>query len=104
MENFHNKSINQTLADFKVTPEGLSDDDVTQRERTRKSDDDTKQKKHGIVWRFFEQFHDLMIIILLIAAAVSIVIGIVEKTMNEIIDGIIILAIVLMNAIFGVAQ
>lgn len=104
MENFHNKSINQTLADFKVTPEGLSDDEVTERERTRKNDDDTKQKKHGIVWRFFEQFHDLMIIILLIAAAVSIVIGIVEKTMNEIIDGIIILAIVLMNAIFGVAQ
>ncbi len=103
MESYHNKSIKQTLLDFNVTPKGLSENEVIARERT-KNNDDNKPKRHGIVSRFFEQFADLMIIILLIAAAVSIVIGIVKNTFSEIVDGLIILAIVLMNAIFGVAQ
>ncbi len=103
MKSYHNKSIEQTLIDFNVTTKGLSEKEVIERART-KSDADEKPKKHGIVSRFFEQFADLMIIILLVAAAVSIVIGIVEKTMSEIVDGLIILFIVLMNAVFGVVQ
>ncbi len=103
MKSYHNKNVEQTLLDFKVSRNGLSENEVTGRANTRKDDED-KPKKQGIVSRFFEQFHDLMIIILLLASAVSIIIGIVEKTMGEIVDGLIILAIVLMNAIFGVAQ
>ena len=45
-----------------------------------------------------------MIIILLVASVVSITIGIVERKASEIVDGLIILLIVLMNAIFGVVQ
>lgn len=103
MKSYHNKSIEQTLIDFNVTPKGLSEKEVVERALTKNNEDD-KPKKHGIVSRFFEQFADLMIIILLIAAAVSIVIGIVNKTMSEIVDGLIILLIVLMNAVFGVVQ
>ena len=102
MKNYYNKSIEQTLMEFNVTPSGLSDDEVTARALTKAPEE--KVKKHGIVSKFFEQFGDFMIIILLIAAAISIVIGIVEKELSEIIDGLIILFIVLMNAIFGVVQ
>ncbi len=103
MEKFYNKNIKDVLSNLKVDENGLSEDEVTNRAGTRKPDQQATQK-HGILYKFMEQFKDLMIIILLIAAAVSIVIGIVEKTTSEIVDGCIILGIVLMNAIFGVVQ
>lgn len=101
--NFHYKSIEETLLELNSKRSGLSSSDVIN--RTSSSFNDGKySKKNGIVSKFFEQFFDLMIIILLFASAVSIVIGIVEHSSSEIIDGCIILFIVLMNAIFGVVQ
>lgn len=103
MKSYHDKSIKQTFLDIGSRESGLTEQEVVEREHTRKSGD-LEGKKHGIVSRFFEQFYDLMIIILLVASVVSITIGIVEQTASEIIDGLIILLIVLMNAIFGVIQ
>ena len=103
MEKFHNKSVKDALTELKVSEEGLNETEVVERARTRKPDEPAV-KKHGVMYKFMEQFKDLMIIILLIAAAVSIIIGIVEKATSEIVDGCIILGIVLMNAIFGVVQ
>ena len=103
VKSYHNKNINQTFLDIGSREGGLTEQEVIEREHTRKSGD-LEGKKHGLVSRFFEQFYDLMIVILLVASVVSITIGIVEKTVSEIIDGLIILLIVLMNAIFGVAQ
>lgn len=103
MKNYHNKTIKQTFLEINSRENGLNQDEIFQRDYTRK-DCEIKGKKHGMVSRFFEQFYDLMIIILLVASLVSIVIGIVENNASEIIDGLIILAIVLMNAVFGVIQ
>lgn len=100
---YYNQSVEKVLKELNSKKEGLSEAEVVAREHTRKVDQPSI-KKHGLVSRFFEQFFDFMIIILLIASAISIVIGIVEKTAGEIVDGCIILAIVLMNAVFGVAQ
>ena len=102
MDNFyHCKSIKDTLKELRSSPIGLKSSDVVGREKVNQ---DLSSKKNGIVSKFFEQFFDLMIIILLFASAISIIIGIVENTSSEIIDGCIILFIVLMNAIFGVVQ
>lgn len=103
MEEFYRQSSEKVLRATNSRNEGLSSVEVESRVGTRRSDN-TQIKKHGLISRFFEQFFDFMIIILLIASAVSIIIGIVEKTAGEIVDGCIILAIVLMNAIFGVVQ
>lgn len=100
---YYKESSDKVLHNLVSRRDGLSEEEVIAREHTRKNDQPTV-KKHGLVSRFFEQFFDFMIIILLIASAVSIVIGIIEKTAGEIVDGCIILAIVLMNAIFGVVQ
>ena len=103
MENFHSKSINQNLLDTNSSKDGLSS--VQAKERKRDVKDETNHiKKNSIAFKFIEQFSDLMIIILLIAAAVSIAIGIIERTAGEIADGCIILFIVIMNAVFGVVQ
>ncbi|MBE5751871.1 MAG: calcium-translocating P-type ATPase, PMCA-type [Clostridiales bacterium] len=59
-------------------------------------------KKKSLVRRFFEQLADPMIIILIIAAAISGVLAVVEKEFPT--DVIIILAVVLINAVLGVFQ
>ncbi len=59
-------------------------------------------KKKSIVRRFFEQLTDPMIIILIVAAAISGALAIIEKHFPT--DVIIILAVVLLNAILGVLQ
>ena len=59
-------------------------------------------KKKSLIFRFLEQLTDPMIIILIIAAAISGVLAIVEKHFPT--DSIIILAVVLINAILGVFQ
>ena len=55
------------------------------------------KKERSIVMMFLDQFKDFLVIILMIAAVVSIVLG-------EYLDGSIILAIVILNAILGVTQ
>lgn len=103
LNDFHFKSIKDCLASLKSSQNGLSEEEAKARASTMQKTE-SNYKKHGIVSKFFEQFFDLMIIILLFASAVSIVIGIIENSSSEIIDGCIILFIVLMNAIFGVVQ
>ena len=62
-------------------------------------------KKQSWLTRFFAQFKDIMIILLLISAVISLVFGILEKNgITEFIDTIIIMAIVLLNAVLGVVQ
>ncbi len=59
-------------------------------------------KKKSLVRRFLEQLADPMIIILIVAAAISGVLAVIEKEFPT--DVIIILAVVLINAVLGVFQ
>ncbi len=63
-----------------------------------------EKKKKSLLARFFEQFKDVMIIILIIAAIVSFVVVCVEKNWGELFEPALILAIVILNAVMGVAQ
>ncbi len=61
-------------------------------------------KKHlNVLQKFLLQMKDVMVIILIIAAAVSFIVALVENT-GEYIDSIIIIAIVIVNGILGVRQ
>ena len=103
MKEFYKMNIQQTLHETKTSFSGLSENQVFMREKNILKED-FYDEKHGIVNKFFAQFFDLMIIILLLASIVSIIIGVMQNTHEEIIDGVVILAIVVMNAVFGVVQ
>ncbi len=64
----------------------------------------TEKKKKTWAGRFFEQFKDAMIIILIIASIISFVIACVEKNPKEFFEPALILLIVVLNAIMGVMQ
>jgi len=61
-------------------------------------------KKQTLLQRFASQLKDVMIIILLIAAAISFVVAIVEGHTEEFFEPVLILAIVILNAVLGVSQ
>ena len=102
------ETVLQELASNSVT--GLTSEQVLERREKYGENKLQEKKKKTLVQRFFEQFKDVMIIILLLAAAVSLGIAIYNTIANnhfdlvEMIEPFLILAIVLINAIMGVVQ
>lgn len=63
----------------------------------------SEKKKESIIIKFFKQFNDFMIIILIVASIISAVVSYVEGK-NDYLDSVIIILIVVVNAIMGVVQ
>ena len=63
-----------------------------------------EKKKKSYLQRFIDQFKDVMILILLAAAAVSFVIACLECDPGEFFEPVLILLIVILNAVMGVIQ
>ena len=82
---------------------GLTDDEVIKRQNQYGKNELQNTKKEGILLKFFKQFNDFMIIILIMASIVSAGVAWYQGE-NEYIDSIIIISIVVLNAIMGVLQ
>ena len=101
--NWFNKKVEDVEKELHTNIEtGLTDDEVKQRRDKYGLNQLKEKKKKSMLKRFLDQFKDFSIIILIIAAIVSGVVGVAEG--EGITDTIIILIVVLVNAIIGVTQ
>ena len=82
---------------------GLSEEEVLKRRKEYGNNVLQEKKKESIFVKFFKQFNDFMIIILIIASIISALVSKMQGE-NDYFDSIIIIAIVVLNAIMGVVQ
>lgn len=101
---YYKFSPEKCLALVSSKMDGLTYADVQARLAKSKELQIEKAKKSNLFIKFLRQLKELMVLILLISAVVSIIIGVTKNSPSEIVDGGIILGIVVMNAIFGVVQ
>lgn len=102
-ENWYNLSVDDTAKKLDTNCElGLSEDKVQKSRAEHGFNELQAQKKKSLLVKFLEQFKDFMIIILIIAAIISGIVGYMQG--EGVTDSIIIFIVILVNAIVGVAQ
>ncbi len=102
---FYNQSKEDVLAALGVDEKvGLNAQEAEERIAKHGLNKLKEKKKKSMLARFFDQFRDAMILILLAAAAVSFIIACVEGNPKEFFEPALILLIVVLNAVMGVMQ
>lgn len=97
-------SVRETCERLKTNSvNGLTKDEAEERIKKYGKNKLAEKKKESILVKFLKQFNDFMIIILIIAAAISAMMSYVEGS-NDYLDSVIIIFIVVLNAIMGVIQ
>ena len=87
----------ETLDDLQVTDAGLTDSQVTERRRTF-GENQLMESKRYPAWKvFLKQFQDLLVLILIGAAVISMVTDNMEST-------VVIFAVITLNAVLGTVQ
>ena len=99
-ELFYTQSKDQVLSGLETSADGLTKAEAKQRLTEYGRNELDEGEKRSLFMKFLDQFKDLMIIILLVAAALSVI----TEGMHGLTDAIIILAVVVLNAAFGVYQ
>jgi len=95
--NNHLLSVSETYQLFNTSKKGLHSAEVEERQKQYGKNELLEKKKISILVLLLHQFKDVMVIILLLAAAISFAVG-------DLKDAIVILIIVLLNAIIGFVQ
>ncbi len=95
---WYNKSIEESLLDQNVEADvGLTDTTISRRRELFGENILPKKKPKTLLEKIWEQISDFMIIVLILAAAVSLFVG-------EYIDALVIVAIIALNATMGIVQ
>ena len=101
----HNEDANQVVQSLQSDlTTGLTQGQVEEKRAQFGENKLKEKKKKTTLQRFAEQFKDVMILILIIAAIVSFAIACIEGEPKEFFEPVLILLIVILNAIMGVMQ
>jgi magnesium-transporting ATPase (P-type) len=96
-ENWHAESAQATTESLKTTPEGLSKGEATDRLIKHGPNRLPEAKTRGLLMRFIYQFHNVLIYVLMAAAAVT-------AMLEHWVDASVILGVVILNAVIGFVQ
>ena len=94
---YYSKNAEEVLKEFHSQPQGLSSEQVLANREAYGENKLYEKKKKSIVTIFLEQFKDLLVIILIIAAIISMSTGNAESA-------VVIIAVLILNAILGTVQ
>ncbi len=97
MADWYQKTGEEALKHFDVTTDGLSSEQAAERLKKDGENVLAEGKKKTVLQVFLSQFADLLVLILIAAAIISMFSGNIEST-------IVIFAVIIMNAILGTAQ
>ena len=102
-QNWFNKTVDEVKTNLETNLDnGLSYDEVKKRQEKYGLNELKAKKKKSLIVKFLEQFKDFMIIVLIISAIISGIVGV--SNGEGITDTIIIMVVIIVNAIIGVAQ
>lgn len=104
MKVFYDEQLDSVFQDLDTSVNGLSDKEAAVRQEKYGPNALAEGKRKSLLAKFFAQFQDVMIIVLLVAAAISGILAVIEHNYADLVDSGIILAIVLLNAIIGLVQ
>lgn len=103
MTKFYNSNIDEVIKEMGTSPSsGLTDQEVKARQERYGLNQLTTKKKKLFLSMFLSQFKSFMILILLVAAVVSGVVGVMEG--EGLVDTFVILGILVLNAFIGAYQ
>lgn len=94
---FYNKTVEESLSTLNTSEKGLSGTEAAERLAKNGGNVLAGDKSSNFLLKFLQQFANPMVIILVVAAAIS-------GRMGEIVEMLVIFAVVLINAIMGVVQ
>ncbi|NOY16353.1 MAG: cation-transporting P-type ATPase [Gammaproteobacteria bacterium] len=96
-ETWHSKSIKAVLESLVTDPDGLSTKEVAHRLEKYGPNRLPEPKARGPLVRFFYQFHNVLIYVLIVAGAVTSILG-------HWVDASVIFGVVILNAVIGFVQ
>jgi len=96
-EKFYNKKVVDIFKELKTSEKGLSKEEAKNRIEKYGKNELTGKKSTSIYVLFLNQFKDVLVILLLVAATLSLIIG-------NYIDGSIMITIAIINSIIGLYQ
>ena len=102
MKEAYKYSVDEVFNKLGTSSDGLSFEEAEKRLAANGLNKLQEAKKKTLLTRFIEQMKNIMIIVLLIAAVISLVVAKLENESYT--DSIIIFAVVVMNAVLGVVQ
>lgn len=104
MENYFSKSASESLAELNSSENGLTHEEAQKRLAEYGENKLPEKKNSSFIVKFFKQFANVMILILLVSAIISLVIALKEKNKTDLIDPFIIFGIVILNSLLGAIQ
>lgn len=99
---YYNKNYKQVLKELNTSTEGLASQDAENRLQKYGYNEINHGKPKNLWAVFFKQFSSVLVLVLIVAGILSTVLGAIEG--NGYLDGVVIFAIVIINAVLGFLQ
>lgn len=95
--NYYSEEAEKVLSELETSTEGLTSKEAAERQKRYGRNEIAEKKKKGVLRVFAEQFADLLVIILIVSALISVFTGSIESA-------IVIICVITMNAVLGTIQ